>query len=99
MKNSSLFTMQKYARNDMNTLQADPILQLVYEQFNCIFCEDAKLECLGFAAAAKRIRELEHQHRNDEAANRMLSDTCSRQAERIKQLEVNAPNVELSGRV
>lgn len=68
--------------------QAEPIMQLVNAQFERVFSEeDAKLECLGCAAAAHRIRELEHQHRNDEAANLMLSDTCSRQAERIRQLE------------
>lgn len=76
---------------------ANPIIQLVNEQFDKVFGEDdAQFACLGCSAAAQRIRELEHQHRNDEAANRMLSDTCSRQAERIRQLEVYVPNAKLS---
>lgn len=36
----------------------------------------------------EEIARLNHQHANDEAANRMLSDTCARQEVHIKELEL-----------
>ncbi len=34
-----------------------------------------------------RIHELEHQHKNDEAANQLLNEVCESQRKRIKELE------------
>lgn len=57
--------------------KANQIMQLVKEQFDSVFSEKEPA-CLGCAAAAQRIRKPEHQHKNDEAANRMLLELLER---------------------
>ena len=51
------------------------------------FCDTSKEDEQYIRDLETLIHELEHQHKNDEAANQLLSEVCESQRKRIKELE------------